>query len=79
MVIIDKETLKIRLSEAEEAYHKLMIGEKEVSVSVGNFGSTTYNQANITQLETYISNLKSQIAAAEGQITGRRRIMKVSF
>lgn len=76
---VDKEILKTRLAEAEEAYHKLMIGEKEVSVSVGNFGSTTYNQANITQLEAYISNLKSQIAAADGKSTGRRRIMKVSF
>lgn len=76
---VDKEILKTRLAEAEEAYHKLMIGEKEVSVSVGNFGSTTYNQTNITQLEAYISNLKSQIAAAEGKSTGRRRIMKVSF
>ncbi|MBS4772351.1 MAG: hypothetical protein KHX61_07610 [Proteobacteria bacterium] len=28
-----------------------MIGEKEVSFSVGSFGSTTYNQANIIQLE----------------------------
>lgn len=73
------ETLKERLMEAETAYHKLMIGEKEVSVTVGGFGSTTYNQANITQLETYISNLKSQIAMAEGQSIGRRRIMKVSF
>ncbi len=79
MAMIDKETLKIRLCEAEEAYHKLMIGEKEVSVSVGNFGSTTYNQANITQLEAYISNLKSQIAVAEGKTVGRRRIMKVGF
>lgn len=78
-MVVDKEILKTRLAEAETAYHKLMIGEKEVSVSVGNFGSTTYNQANITQLETYISNLKSQIAVAEGQTTGRRRIMKVSF
>ncbi len=76
---MDIETLQTRLTEAEEAYHKLMIGEKEVSVSVGNFGSTTYNQANITQLEVYISNLKSQIAVAEGQTTGRRRIIKVSF
>lgn len=76
---VDKEILKTRLAEAEEAYHKLMIGEKEVSVSVGNFGSTTYNQANITQLEAYISNLKLQIAVAEGKSTGRRRIMKVSF
>lgn len=76
---VDKEILKTRLAEAEEAYHKLMIGEKEVSVSVGNFGSTTYNQANITQLEAYISNLKSQIAMGDGKSTGRRRIMKVSF
>ena len=56
-----------------------MIGEKEVSVSVGNFGTTTYNQASRTTLESYISSLKSQIAAAEGTATCRRRILKVSF
>nr|DAD94641.1 MAG TPA: Head to tail joining protein [Siphoviridae sp. ctrKX6] len=79
MAITNVEILKIRLIEAEEAYHKLMIGEKEVSVSVGSFGSTTYNQASRTALESYISSLKSQIAAAEGTPTCRRRIMKVSF
>lgn len=76
---VDKEILKTRLAEAEEAYHKLMIGEKEVSVSVGNFGSTTYNQANITQLEAYISNLKSQINKAEGYKNPRRKIIKIAF
>ena len=45
MAITNIEVLKTRLAQAEEAYHKLMIGEKEVSVSVGSFGSTTYNQA----------------------------------
>lgn len=79
MAITNIEVLKTRLVEAEEAYHKLMIGEKEVSVSVGSFGSTTYNQASRTALESYISSLKSQIAAAEGTPTCRRRIMKVSF
>lgn len=79
MAITNVEVLKTRLVEAEEAYHKLMIGEKEVSVSVGSFGSTTYNQASRTALESYISSLKSQIAAAEGTPTCRRRIMKVSF
>lgn len=79
MAITNIEILKTRLAEAEEAYHKLMIGEKEVSVSVGSFGSTTYNQASRTALESYISSLKSQIAAAEGTPTCRRRIMKVSF
>lgn len=76
---LDKEILKTRLAEAEEVYHQLMIGAREVSVNVGNFGSVTYNQASRTSLETYIANLKSQIAAAEGKNSVRRRIMKVSF
>lgn len=69
--------LKQRLIEAEQAYHKLMLGEKEVSVSIGNFGSTTYNQTTKRDLEGYISNLKSQIAAAEGRPA--RSIIRVSF
>ncbi len=69
--------IKQRLAEAEEAYHRLMIGDKEVSVSVGNFGSTTYNQTSIKGLEAYIASLKSQLARLEGK--SGRRIMKVSF
>ena len=76
---LDKEILKTRLAEAEEAYHQLMIGAREVSVNVGNFGSVTYNQASLTSLETYIANLKSQIAADEGTTTGRRKIIKICF
>lgn len=76
---IDKEILKNRLAEAEEAYHHLMIGAREVSVNVGNFGSVTYNQASRISLETYIANLKSQIAAAEGISVGRRKIIKICF
>lgn len=79
MAITNVEILKTRLVEAEEAYHKLMIGEKEVSVSVGNFGTTTYNQASRTALESYISSLKSQIAAAEGVLKYKRKVLKVSF
>ncbi len=75
MAMID--VLKQRLTEAEDAYHKLMIGEKEVSVSVGNFGSTSYNQTNISQLEKYISALKTQINKVEGRAS--RRVIKVVF
>ena len=71
------DVLKQRLIEAEEAYHKLMIGEKEVSVSVGNFGSTSYNQTNISQLEKYISALKTQISKVEGRAS--RRVIRVVF
>ena len=75
MAMID--VLKQRLTEAEDAYHKLMIGEKEVSVSVGNFGSTSYNQTNISQLEKYISALKTQISKVEGRAS--RRVIRVVF
>ena len=75
MAMID--VLKQRLMEAEEAYHKLVIGEKEVSVSVGNFGSTSYNQTNISQLEKYISALKTQISKVEGRAS--RRVIRVVF
>ncbi|MDR2902504.1 MAG: gpW family protein [Lactobacillales bacterium] len=69
--------LKQRLEEAELAYHKLMLGEKEVSVSVGSFGSATYNQITRKDLEAYINSLKAQIAKSEGKAT--RRIIKVTF
>lgn len=76
---VDIKTLKIRLIEAEDAYHQLLTGTKEVAVNVGNFGSVTYNQTSRTALEVYISSLKSQIAAAEGTSIGRRKIIKISF
>lgn len=76
---INVEILKTRLAEAEEAYHKLMIGEKEVTVSVGNFGSTTYNQTSRSALSLYISNLKAEISKLEGTSTLRRKIIKVAF
>lgn len=73
------ETLRKRLAEAEEAYHQLMIGAREVSVNVGNFGSVTYNQTSRAVLEAYIADLKAQLAAAEGTSVGRRRIIKICF
>ena len=78
-MVIDIETLRTRLAEAEEAYHKLMIGEKEVSVSIGNFGSTTYNQTSRSALEAYISSLKAEIALAEGKQSSRRQVIKIIF
>lgn len=76
---LDKETIKTRLAEAEEAYHKLLIGAKEVSVNVGNFGSVTYNQTSRTSLEAYIADLKAKLAEAEETSIGRRKIIKICF
>jgi hypothetical protein len=73
----DLATLQTRLAEAEEAHHLLMMGAKEVSVSIGNYGSTTYAQASAEKLEQYIEKLKSQIARLSG--TARRGVIKVVF
>ncbi len=58
--------LKQRLFEAEAALHRLMTGELEVTVSVGGFGATTYNQASADKLSTYVAKLKNDIAKREG-------------
>ena len=76
---LDKETIKTRLAEAEEAYHQLMIGAREVSVNVGNFGSVTYSQTNRAALEAYIADLKAKLAEAKGYPTLKRKIIKINF
>lgn len=58
--------LKQRLFEAEAALHRLMTGELEVTVSVGGFGATTYNQASADKLSAYVAQLKNDIAKREG-------------
>lgn len=73
----DLATLQTRLGEAEEAHHQLMTGAKEVTVSIGNYGSTTYQQASIEKLEQYIQRLQAQITRLTGG--ARRGIIKVAF
>lgn len=65
--------LKQRLSEAEEALHQLLTGQKEVSVNVGGFGSITYSTANQSELVRYIAQLKLDIRRQERGI-GRRAL-----
>jgi hypothetical protein len=61
------ELLKERLTDAESALHRLMVGELEVTVSVGGYGATTYAQTDINKLTAYIAKLKSEIAVKEGR------------
>ena len=66
----DLATLEARLAEAETARHQLVTGSREVTVTVYGFGATTYTQANLRDLDTYISDLRGQIARLKG---GARR------
>jgi hypothetical protein len=59
----ERATLQARLREAEAAYHELIIGAKEVSVSTGG-KSVSFTQANLTSLSSYIVSLKRQLGLA---------------
>ena len=77
MPTTDLTTLQTRLVDAEDAYHSLMTGSQEASVHIDGYGSISYTTANITQLEYYISNLKTIIARQSGR--GGRKALFVEF
>lgn len=67
-------TLQARLTEAEEALHRLQIGEQ--TASVGYDGkSVSYTQANIGALRAYIRELEAALGlkpAARSRAIGVR-------
>lgn len=56
------ETLKTRLSEAEDAYHKLMTGASVAEWRDANGEQMRYTAANRGALARYIESLKFQIS-----------------
>jgi polyhydroxyalkanoate synthesis regulator phasin len=73
----DLTTLQTRLSEAEDALHKLLTGQKAVSVS-DEGQSVTFTQSNIEELRAYINELRNQIADLSG-VSRRRGPIYASF
>jgi hypothetical protein len=68
----DLATLQTRLDEAESAYHRLMTGSLEESIGLGDM-QVRYTRSQAPMLAGYISQLKSDVAAAGGTSTGARR------
>lgn len=64
--------LQAKLKEAENILHQKMLGN-QILTSSSPDGSVTYNQLSVTQLKSYISELKSQIAAESGDVATTRR------
>lgn len=69
---------KLKISEAESALHRLLLGDKEVRVTFGQSRSTQWNEAKIPELRRYINELKDQLAIMEGR-RGRSPIYPVPF
>lgn len=68
----DLATLQTRLTEAESAYHRLMTGALEVEVEHGDM-RMKYQASGKGELAAYIVDLRAQIAAAGGTVSGERR------
>lgn len=72
-------TLQTRLAEAQTAYHRLITGSLEESISLGDM-NVRYTRANLDALERYIRNLQAEIAAAGGgSVIARRRAITVTL
>lgn len=74
----DLTTLQTRLAESETALHKLMTGTARVKV-MRDGTLSEFRQANVAELKRYIAQLHSDIAAAQGTNTGRRRTLATDF
>lgn len=69
-------TLQTWLTEAETARHKLMTGSRTVSLTYAG-RSVSYTSADLAALNSYIDDLKAQIAIASGQPIAKSRIFRV--
>ncbi len=69
----DAATLQARLAEAEDALHRLEMGESVVSVSTGD-RSANYGRADAPRLRAYIHELKCALG-----LVPRRRALRVSL
>lgn len=73
----DTATLQTRLTEAEGAYHALMLGGKAVTLSYSQGNGTkavTYTPADASRLAGYIASLQRQLG-----MVSRRRSIEVRF
>lgn len=64
------ESLQSMLDSAEEAYHRIMVGETVREIVDQNGERVTYNSATAPQLAAYIARLQMQIKTLKGEPTG---------
>lgn len=59
--------LKVKIAEAKEALHKLLLGDKETQVGFGTNRLTQWATAKPADLRAYIAQLESDLAGLQGQ------------
>ncbi|WP_409188432.1 gpW family head-tail joining protein [Bradyrhizobium sp. RDM4] len=74
----DTTTLRAWLSQAETARHNLVTGSKVERLQHGD-KSTQFTPANLSDLDSYIASLKSQLASADSAPTQVRRPINFTY
>ena len=72
-------TVQQRLTEAQTAYHALLLGAAVREVRDQNGEMVVYTAANREALKAYIATLEAEIAAATNGVATSRRPMSVFF
>lgn len=65
-----------QLAEAQDAYHRLMIGESEVTIQQKDGRKVQYKEASSGKLLAYINHLKALIAGRTRSGKGAIRYLK---
>jgi hypothetical protein len=58
--------LRTQIAEAKAAYHKLVMGDKEVQVGFGTQRFTQWSPAKVPELKAYIADLEAQLSVMLG-------------
>jgi hypothetical protein len=66
----DLATLKTKLTQFEDAYDALLLGQTVVKISDGDLGSVEYTAAAAPAIKRRINELKAAIASLEGTARG---------
>ena len=74
MTLEERQKLLARLSEAETAYHQLMLGIKAVSVHDQNGEKVDFQTTTAGRLAAYIQELKRQLGLIAGCSTGPMQV-----
>jgi len=71
----DLATLQSRLNAAEAALHELAIGRRAVKIEFEGGEAVTYTAANREDLQTYVSQLRRELAlVTRGATSARLRV-----
>lgn len=77
--VIDCDTYRLWLYEAQLALHRLNTGTAEQTVTFGSGKSVTYTAASMSKLQDYVNWLINKVAECDGEAPCKRGPIRFTF